>query len=106
MHSKWSVVDKIQEIASLSLEDLEAFRQKEIEALINSAPEKYRRRLQGIQFQVDAQRQKHSNPLGSCAAISNMMQDSLNKLNTALRGNEIKKDVIESSSVTELLPCS
>ncbi len=104
MHSKWSVVDTIKEIASYSLEDLEAYRQKEIEALINSAPEKYRRRLRGIQFQVDAQRQKHSNPLNSCAAISSMMYESLNKLNSVLRGNEIEKEKIESSSVTELVP--
>ena len=88
MHDKWSVINKINEIFELSPEELEAFRWKEVEALIQSAPEKYQRRLRGIQFQVDAERAKHASPMGACIAISDMMQTSLKKMNAALQGED------------------
>ena len=105
MHSQWSVVDKIIAIKDQPAEQLEAFRAREVEALIESAPKEFQRRLRGIQFQVDAQRLKHPQPLGACMAISTMMQDSLVKLNAALCGQVPNPQEIEKPKTeVEVIP--
>ena len=63
---------------------LEALRQEKIRELIQSAPEAYRARLQGLQFQIDAQRRLAKNPVQSCINISRMMHDSFAKLREKL----------------------
>jgi hypothetical protein len=59
----------------------EAKRRQCIEALIGSAPEEKRRRLRGLQWQIDQTRSLARTPMASCIAISNMMWDSLYQLN-------------------------
>ena len=59
----------------------EAKRRQCIEALIDSAPEEKRRRLRGLQWQIDQTRSLARTPMASCIAISNMMWDSLYLLN-------------------------
>jgi len=87
--------DDLVKLAKTDPEALEAFRQQAIEDLINSAPVPHQRRLRGLQFQVDMERQKAKNPLDSCVRISRMMHDSFAKLRDAL--NEAQK-----SHVTQL----
>lgn len=82
----WPSVEELMRMAETDPEGLEKFRQREIESLIEDAPEKYQRRLRGLQFQVDCQRELASNPISSCIAISKMMRDSLLELNKALNG--------------------
>jgi len=57
--------------------------------LIDSAPEKYQKRLNGILFQIEATRRRCKNPLHRCITISKMMMDSFENLQNALT------DVIE-----------
>lgn len=65
---------------------LEAFREREIQAVIEQAPEYMRHRLEGLQFQIDAQRQLHKDsPLGACIKLSAMMQDSFQHLQQSLQ---------------------
>jgi hypothetical protein len=45
-----------------------------------------RRRLQGLQFQIDMERRKSANPMAGCIRISQMMSESLLKLHEALNG--------------------
>lgn len=82
--TEWPSFDELKRWAEHSPERLEAFRSQEIEAIISSAPEHLQRRLRGLQFQVNCQRQLHKSPMGSCIAISKMMHQSLNRLQEAL----------------------
>jgi len=66
-------------------ERLEAYRQKEVRLVIDQAPDSMRRRLQGLQFQIDAHRSLHSeSPIGACVQLSKMMHDSFSKLQNYL----------------------
>lgn len=59
---------------------LEALRKTLLKQLIESAPEETKKRLHGLQFQIDARRQLSSNPMISCIKISEMMHDSFSSL--------------------------
>lgn len=61
------------------------FRQ-EVENLINSAPEEYRPRLRGIQWECDMLREKHKdNPVKLMLALQEKMMSSANNLTEALQ---------------------
>lgn len=59
----------------------EAMRKRCIDEFINQVPEEKRVRLRGLQWRIDQTRKINKTPLASCIAISNMMWDSLSKLN-------------------------
>lgn len=82
--SDWPSFEKLFEMAEHQPDALEAFRQKEVAALIESAPEDMQHRLRGLQFQIDCQRKLHPTPVGACIAISKMMHESLGRLHRAL----------------------
>ena len=86
MSKDWPSFDELKALAEQSPEALEAFRTAQVEALIAEAPEPTQRRLRGLQFQIDCQMRRHKTPLGSCIAISQMMHESLLKLNSVLNG--------------------
>lgn len=86
MSRNWPSFDELKNLAERSPEKLEEFRMREVEALINQAPERIKQRLRGLQFQVNCQLKLHKTPMGSCIAISKMMHDSLHKLNAVLNG--------------------
>ena len=48
---------------------------------INSVPEDKQHRLRCLQWKIDRVREKMPTPLAACVAISDMMWDSLDKLN-------------------------
>ncbi len=72
-------------------------RQDLVEQFISKAPEKKRERLRSLQWRIDAEIARHSNPLGACVAISRMMEEkvfgkdglieSLYALNAATHGS-------------------
>ncbi len=73
--------DQLLKLAQEKPEELEQFRQEQVELLISQAPESSRRRLRGLQFQIDAQRQLHSDsPMGACMKMSQMMHESFAEL--------------------------
>lgn len=86
MQSQWPTTDELLRLAKENPDELEAFRQREVEKLINSAPEKMQRRLRGLQFQIDAKRQISKNSMASCIEISRMMFDAVHDLNRCLNG--------------------
>ncbi len=69
--------DELKQLANHNPEALEALRQQLIEQTINSAGEDFRRRLRGLQFQIDMERQRASNPLSACLRMSRMMHERL-----------------------------
>ncbi len=76
--------DELLELAQSDPEALERYRQQQIEETLSEAPEYIRARLQGLQFQIDAQRRLHHNPMGSCIKLSQMMQESFQQLQEML----------------------
>lgn len=101
--------DDLLEMAKNNPEALEALRQQHVSALINSAPEEYQNRLRGIQFQIDAQRQIHSeSPLGACVKISKMMHESFAELRGYLNQfsgqNDPLRGLAEQSESVEAKP--
>jgi len=74
----------LRELAENSPEKLELILRANIAALIEKTSGNHRRRLQGLQFQIDVQRQLAKNPVDSCVRISRMMHDSFIELNRAL----------------------
>ncbi len=77
-------------MAELARSDPRAFEQlrKKLtqDAIAQVRGDVRRRRLQGLQFQIDMQRRKSANPLAGCIRISQMMSASLLELHQALSG--------------------
>lgn len=77
--------DELVKLAQDDPEALEQLRQQHVNELINNAPASDQKRLRGMQFQIDAQRQIHNgSPMGSCMKISQMMHESLAELRSWL----------------------
>lgn len=75
-------VDELMELAKNDPEALEAYRLAEIELIIESAPEGRRRRLRGMQFEIDAIKAGSKNPLDDLQA---KMWNKFKELNEALQ---------------------
>ncbi|SMF35398.1 Protein of unknown function [Alteromonadaceae bacterium Bs31] len=96
--NKWPSFDQLSKMAETHPDALEQFRQKEVDALIASAPEDIQRRLRGLQFQIDCQRRLHSSPISACVAISKMMHDSVSRLHHVLNGLTEESAPVETSA--------
>jgi len=80
----------------------EVKRQATIEAFIASAPVNRQRRLRGLQFQIDMERQRAKTPLAACVRVYQMMLDSFHgQLMPALRNERplIKKTQPRSATI-------
>ncbi len=77
--------DEWSTLAKNNPQSFEKKRLEMIESFLVSVPEEKQRRLRGLQWQIDQARHLAHSPMGSCIAISNMMWDSLNELNTQQR---------------------
>jgi len=76
--------ETLSELAENSPDKLELILRENIAALIEQTSGSHRRRLQGLQFQIDVQRKLAKNPVDSCVRISRMMHDSFIELDRAL----------------------
>lgn len=73
--------DYLSKLYKTDPEKFEELRVKEIEKMIDGASAQNKKRLKGLQFQIDAKRKIHADsPMGSCIAISKMMQESFGNL--------------------------
>ena len=72
--------DDLVALSKQNPQELEALRTRLCDQLIDSAPEPQRRRLRGLQFQIDMERRKASNPMAACLRISEMMHASFDEL--------------------------
>lgn len=79
---------RLRELAQQDPDALERLRQQHVKAAIEAAPEDYRKRLEGLQFQIDGQRRLAKSPMASCLTISKMMHDHLHKLKTVIEGQD------------------
>ncbi|MCG8426393.1 MAG: DUF3135 domain-containing protein [Chromatiales bacterium] len=65
------------ELAKNDMEAFEKMRLAAIESVIQSAPPHQQRRLRGLQWQIDQERRRASNPLAASIRLSNMMWEAL-----------------------------
>ncbi len=65
------------EMAAADPQGFEVARARVLESLIASAPAASRRRLRGLQWQVERIREQASNPMSSCLQISELMWDKV-----------------------------
>jgi len=61
-----------------------------------------RRRLEGLKFRIEMERQRAPNPLAACARLSQMMFESLSELHTALNEPDGYRKQRETSAGTVL----
>jgi len=87
--------DTMMSMAKDNPDGFERLRQQMIDAIINDAPERNRRRLTGLQWRVDQERRLARTPIAACIRMSNMMWESvvgegglLEKLNSV---NELRR---------------
>jgi hypothetical protein len=96
--------DELVRLASQEPEKLETLRQGWVENTISRAPEPFQRRLRGLQFQIDMEREKASNPISSCVRISQMMHEGLANLRESLNQHDNEKLKEESVLSAAVLP--
>jgi hypothetical protein len=81
--------DEWRALACSDPDAFEAMRRRVLQAVIDRAPERRRRRLQGLQWRVDQVRGRSANPMAACISLSDMMWESFagdNGLLQALQG--------------------
>lgn len=83
--------DELMKLAQQDPNKLETLRQAWVEETIASAPDNFQRRLRGLQFQIDMEREKSSNPISACVRISQMMHEGLANLREAINKPEDKQ---------------
>jgi len=66
--------------------EFERRREAVLRASIEAAPVKHRRRLQGLQFQIDMERRRAGSALGACLKLNAMMWASFHELREELNG--------------------
>ncbi|ARN76054.1 DUF3135 domain-containing protein [Oceanicoccus sagamiensis] len=77
--------DTLLELAINDPEQLEEIRNELALTTINAAPETMRKRLEGLQFQIDSTRHLAKTPLAACIRLSEMMHNSLEELRQAVK---------------------
>lgn len=89
--------ERLREMAVNDPDALERLRQEYVKAAINTAPEEYRGRLEGLQFQIDGQRRLAKTPMAACINISKMMHESLHQLRGFIDGKETVEEPKEDA---------
>jgi len=84
--------DHLRRLADKDPDELERLRQFYCAQLIASAPDRYRHRLKGLQFQIDMIKRKSKNPLHSCIQISRLMMDNCFNMQQAIKGPDSATD--------------
>ena len=73
--------DEWMNLAKSDPEKFEIRRREHIESFFNNVPEERKPRLMSLQWRIDQTRKLSHSPMASCIAISNMMWDSVCRLN-------------------------
>jgi len=68
--------DAVKELARTDPEAFEQYRQDVIEALIARAPERNRQHLRCLQWRIEQELKRASNPIAACVKLYQMMWDS------------------------------
>lgn len=74
------------ELIKMSHEELEELRNQMVANVIDQAPDRLKRKLNGLQFKIDSTIRISKNEIDSCIRVSRMMHDSFHELKDALNG--------------------
>ena len=69
--------DYWMELAEKHPEEFERQRQQEIQDIIDSAPEYMKKRLNGLQWRIDAEIKRAKNPMDACIRVNRIMMEML-----------------------------
>jgi uncharacterized protein DUF3135 len=69
--------DKMARLAKEDPDEYENMREKMIQEVIDNTSPEVRRRMEGLQWQIDQIRSTSANPMSSCLKISQMMWDNV-----------------------------
>ena len=95
-------VDTLIAMAKDDPERLELLRRSMMAALIDSAPnEQIKKRLRGLRFKIDLERERAKTPMAACITLSDMMHESLAELHRALVDPEAFEKTEEKAEVVE-----
>ncbi|MHB1118087.1 MAG: DUF3135 domain-containing protein [Minisyncoccota bacterium] len=107
-------VDDFEYWANLAKTDPEQFEQERkqlLEKFIAESPQAYQDRLKRIQWRVDRERERASNPLSSCVRLHQMMMDSvcgeeglIHALRNVVHGNVGNKNTLTRPQRGAVLP--
>lgn len=76
-HEQHINFDEWLELAKRDPEGFEIRRQAVIETYISGLPPSKQRRLRGLQFRIDMERQRARTAMGACIKLSSMMWDAM-----------------------------
>lgn len=96
--------EELRHLAEHDPAGLEQLRQNIVEHAINGAPAGYQRRLRGLQFRIDAERQRSSNPLSACLRLSRMMHDQLHEMVEVINDSSTPTTVTSKSPGASIIP--
>jgi hypothetical protein len=96
--------DMWSELSKKDPEAFEAMRNQLVQDFIGNAPESKQHRLRCLQWKVDKVRERQKTPLAACVAISDMMWDSLERLNQLYYDYENVTKLKEGKRVLTPLP--
>lgn len=80
--------DELADLAQSNPQAFEQLRTQLCQQMIAKAPAHFQKRLQGLQFRIDAERSLSGSPLGACIRLSKIMNDSLMQLRSLLSDPE------------------
>ncbi len=94
--------DEMADMAKQDPEGLEALRNRLNQEVIDQArSEAAKRRLTGLKFQIDMELRRAPNAIASCIRMSQMMSESLLKMQLALKGQPIESVRNQTASVVD-----
>jgi len=95
-------VDTLIAMAQEDPERLELLRRSMMAALVDSAPnEQIKKRLRGLQFRIDMERERSKTPMDACLTLSDMMHESLAELHRALADPQVREPNPKKADVVE-----
>ena len=96
--------DTMQTMARHDPDGLERLRLKLVSELIANAEPEQRRRLHGLQFQIDMERRRAANPLAACIRLSSLMRDSLLRMQQVLNEPRHQRAVSSAAQILRFSP--
>ncbi|MBV1877216.1 MAG: DUF3135 domain-containing protein [Pseudomonadales bacterium] len=78
--------DTLVALSKTNPEALLKIKTEASQSLIDAAPMHCKRRLAGLQFQIDMETRRAKSPMDSCIRVSKMMHQTLGELRSTLQG--------------------
>jgi hypothetical protein len=96
--------DKWAKLAREDPAEFERQREAVLRATIAAAPSEHRQRLEGLQFQLDMERQRSGSPLGSCVRLNSLMWAGFYRLRKQLNAAASGSPHPERHAAAEVIP--